>query len=149
MTGVCRECKVEGDLIEGICVECIFRMADPGGQVSKEDLRRVKDEVEKETSGLMPPNILRSILERALSRIEIDRSRQVRELVNQVVSQACSEIQRLGGLGMCREMMRMAEGFRSMAAEVGRGLEETAQSIEDEVRRKVRILSALPRGKDL
>lgn len=146
MTGPCRECALEAELIEGVCVECIFRMADQGSKISKEDLRRVRDEVEKETSGLIPPNILRSILKGAVDRIETNHRTGRLGQDEDILDHAVNEIQRLGGLGMCREMMRMAESFRSMAHEVGRGLEETAQTVEDEVRRKVRILSSLPRG---
>lgn len=139
MVGPCKECKSEGELLEGICIDCIFKLADPKAQVSKEDLRRVREEVEKETAGLLPPNILRSLLSDLIDPGVDDGPRE------RLLEHASNEIQRLAGLGMCREMMRLADGFRTMADQVSLGLQETAQSIEEDVRRKVRILSALPR----
>lgn len=139
MTGPCRECRVDADLIEGICIDCIYRLADRGSKISKEDIQKIRDEVQKETAGLIPHNILRSILEAALAAQDAGSPEE------EIVEEAANEIQRLGGLGMCREMAKIAEGFRSMSADVTRGLEETALSIDEEVRRKVRILSNLPR----
>jgi hypothetical protein len=135
MVGPCKECHTDADLIDGICIDCIYRLAERGTQISKDDIRRVREEVEKETAGLIPPNMLRFILE-AFQASAGDEG---------AIEEASNEIQRLGGLGMCREMARMAENFRAMSGEIGRGLEETAQSIDEEVRRKVRILSSLPR----
>lgn len=140
MVGPCSKCKQDADLLEGICIDCIFKLADPKAQVSKEDLRRIREEVEKETAGLLPPHILRSLLSELIHPdLDNDPHRE------RLLEHASNEIQRLAGLGMCREMMRLADGFRTMADQVSLGLQETAQSIEEDVRRKVRILSALTR----
>lgn len=44
-------------------------------------------------------------------------------------------------------MMRQAEFYREMARRVNDGLEESATALEEEVRRKIRVLSGLGRAR--
>jgi hypothetical protein len=139
MTGRCKSCGKDEELIEGVCTDCIFKMAEQHSKISKADIERVRREVELETAGLFPPETLRELLEGAIDEISAGAPR------DEVLGHLSNEIQRLGGLGVCRELNRFAEGWRTMTSQVSQGLSDTIEAIEEEVKRKIRILSALPR----
>ena len=139
MTGRCSSCGKDEELLQGVCPDCIFKMAEQHSKISKADIERVKHEVELETAGLFPPETLRELLENAMDELVAGAPR------DEVVGHLSNEIQRLGGLGVCRDLNRLAEGWKTMASQVSQGLTDTIQAIEEEVKRKVRVLSALPR----
>lgn len=139
----CKECGrpfPRTELLEGICTECIFGLASKQTSVTREKIRETARAVERETSGLIPPEALRALIEGAIERA------QAGEQTDLVVEFVAMKIQCLAGLRMCGEMQKMAEGFREMSARVKDGLEEAAVGIEEEVRRKVRVLTNLGRG---
>lgn len=122
----CKKCRKDPDegLLEGLCSDCIFEMGSNLKQLSKEDLKRARAAVEAETTGLFSPEILGGILENLLESVENGEDREM------ALVHAANEIQRLGGLGMCREMLRISEAIERMAYD-----------IQEETRRKIRILS--------
>ncbi len=100
----------------------------------------MKREVELETAGLFPPETLRAVIRGFADAVEagnVDRDLLEEKMAN--------EIQRLGGLGMCREMNKHSDALREVASKVKEGIDELVVKLEEEIRRKVRILSDLPR----
>jgi hypothetical protein len=140
----CRECGEEPPegLIPGarICGTCVFALTRKPKSITRSDLERVKREVELETAGLFPPETLLALVRgfaAAVAAGEVDREDLDRQM--------CNELQRLGGLGMCREMNKFAGTLRDVAAKVTEGVDELVVKVEEEIRRKVRILSDLPK----
>lgn len=134
----CKKCaKPFGaqDLLEGVCVDCIFEMGSGLKTLSKTDLealRREKAAVEAETAGLfLSAGLLRGVLDDMLDGVEGGDDREA------CVTRAANDIQRLGGIGMCREMIRMSEA-----------LGDFARGMEEEARRRMGALSKLGRAGD-
>lgn len=96
--------------------------------MSDKQRRDLKATIEQETSGLFPSETLRAVIEQGYDRLASG------EDFDLVIEDTANEIQRLGGLGMCREMLRVTEALGDMAREQ-----------EEEVRKKVRALSKLTR----
>jgi len=130
----CKKCGAEppDGLIEGICADCIFKAADKLRTLSKADIEYIKREkatIEAETSGLfLAPGLLKGVLEDLLDSVEDGEDRDVS------VMKAQNEIQRLGGIGMCREMIKMSEA-----------LVKFSLSVEEDARRRLGVLSKLGR----
>lgn len=140
----CRECGKEPPegLIPGagICGPCVFKLGSKTRKITRDDLERAKREVELETAGLFPPEMLLAIVRSfadAVEAKEVSREDLERRM--------CNELQRLGGLGMCREMNKQAGAFREMASKVNEGIDTLVVGLEEEVKRKIRILSDLGR----
>jgi hypothetical protein len=97
-------------LLEGFCEKCIYLMAEAqtkaGGILSREAIREAKDEL--------------------VDHVEAG------EDVLLAKQQAKNEIQSLGGIGACREMIKMAEG-----------LGQFAHQVEEDARRKLGVLMKL------
>lgn len=89
----CRKPKEAGDLLEGMCVECIYSAASKMRSVTREDVERAKREVEAETAGLFPPETLLGLLGDLVDAVEAGEDRDVALL------RSSSDVQRLGGLG--------------------------------------------------
>lgn len=92
----CKSChnpKEPGDLLGGMCVECIYSAASKMSSVTREDIERVKREVEAETAGLFPPEMLLGLLDDLIDAVGGGEDRDLALL------RASSDIQRLGGLG--------------------------------------------------
>jgi hypothetical protein len=100
--------------------------------MSEKQRRQIKTSLEQETSGLFPPETLRALIEQGYDRLASG------EDFDAVIEDTANEIQRLGGLGMCREMLRIAEALGDLAREQ-----------EEEIQRKVRVLSKLGKTEDL
>lgn len=125
--GTCKKCSKNfprGEMIEGVCVDCIFELGKKIPTISKEDVERARRAVEAETAGLINPLLLEGILEDFADQLEEGTDRHI------ALIHASSEIQRLGGLGMCRELMKISDA-----------LEKNAHDMQDEVRHKIRVLS--------
>lgn len=132
-----RSCKFcDGPLegrheVDGVCMECVVRTGSAlrrAKPLTKDQLKILRDAIEHETGGLFPPATLRAIIEAALDRAADGDPRET------VVEELACEIQRMGGLGMCREMLKVSDA-----------LSEVAQGQEDEIRDRVRRLSKLGR----
>lgn len=93
-------------------------------QLSAADKLALKSAVETETAGLFSPDVLKDVLEQGYDRLNKG------EAFDQVLEETAMEIQRLGGIGMCREMLRVTDA-----------LGELARGQEEEIRRKVRALT--------
>lgn len=92
--GKCSRCKEDkAELIQGVCVDCIFALGSKIKSITRSDVERVKREVELETAGLFPPQTLLSLLEQYADALD---STEDRDLLTQ---HTANEIQRLGGLG--------------------------------------------------
>ena len=96
--------------------------------MSDRQRRELKATIEQETAGLFPSEALRGVIERGYDRLASG------EDFDLVIEDTANEVQRLGGLGMCREMLRVTEALGDMAREQ-----------EEEVRKKIRSLSRLSR----
>lgn len=126
----CKECgePVEyKNAIEGLCVPCVTK----GGHVTRltpEDLKRLRRAVEAETAGLLSQELLLEILERMYDRLAKG------EPFDATIKETAIELQRLAGLGMCGEMLKITTALGNMATEQ-----------EEEIRRKMRVLSGLGR----
>jgi hypothetical protein len=135
----CKRCKAASApeaLIEGLCGACVFALVEQGrGSVSNEEIRRRAQVVRVETAGLFSEEALLSILGRLWDSAEAGADRE------EELERAALEIQRYGGLGASRDMMGVAEGFRELSSKVKTAIEDYALTIEEEVRRKIRILS--------
>lgn len=117
--------------IEGVCIPCILKQGEalrPAGPMSDRQRRELKATIEQETAGLFPSEALRGVIERGYDRLASG------EDFDLVIEDTANEVQRLGGLGMCREMLRVTEALGDMAREQ-----------EEEVRKKIRSLSRLSR----
>lgn len=117
--------------VDGVCMECVVRTGSAlrrSKPLTKEQLKILRDAIEHETGGLFPPATLRTIIEAGLDRVAGGDPRET------VVEELACEIQRMGGLGMCREMLKVADA-----------LADVARDQEDEIRDKVRRLSKLGR----
>ena len=131
----CKKCKKElpaTELLDGFCTDCIFKMAEqqrPLTAVTRAELERKREQVEGETAGLFAPGVLDGILEELLDAVERGEDREL------AVTKATGDIQAMGGIGACREMLRMAEGLGKLSTEM-----------EEEARRKLGVLMKL-RGK--
>lgn len=126
---VCKRCKkpfTTKDLLEGLCVDCIFEVSKGLRTLSREDVRKAKAAVEAETAGLVPSAFLGQVLSDLLSDVENGEDPELARV------KAENAVQRLAGIGMCREMIRLAES-----------LSELAREIEEEARCKLRTLSNL------
>lgn len=127
----CTKCKKEIDRSNsegGYCMECVLSMgADMASKrLSKEDLKRLKAAVEAEIAGLMSTEMLKGILEDMYVAIEDGNP------FAEAVDSAAVQVQRLAGLGMAREMLKVTQALGSMALEQ-----------EEEIRSRIRRLSAL------
>jgi hypothetical protein len=134
----CKRCgaaAAQEALIEGLCAPCVFSLADSQSSSTREEIRRKAEVVRAETAGLFPEEGLRSILEGLWDAAEAGADREV-EVVRTML-----EIQRAGGLGASRDMMAVAEGFRELSGKLKTALEDFAEAMEEEVRRKIRLLS--------
>lgn len=94
--------------------------------LSKEDVERLRNTVEAETAGLLSTELLKGILEEMYDRL------LGAEHFDDVIDHAALQIQRLAGLGMAREMLKVTDALSSLASEQ-----------EEEIRRRIRKLSAL------
>lgn len=127
----CKKCDLpypDSELLEGFCQECIFTMAGTGRQVTHEQIHKVKELVEAETAGLFPGGLLMDVLDDLADRLTDGEDRE------DCIIRASNEIQRMGGLGICREMRKMAET-----------MEQLSQQMYEEIQKKVRVLSNLKR----
>jgi hypothetical protein len=129
----CGEPAEPKDLLEGFCAACIFAMAEERHPITKADVARIKAGVELETAGLFPPETLLWLLDDMVSRIEDGDDRAL------AVQHTANEIMRLGGLGECRDVGKIADSYEKMAGL----MQEAATEMWEEIRRKVRILSSL------
>jgi hypothetical protein len=136
--GACKRCAAAAAreaLIEGLCAQCVFALVDNQVSSTREEIRQKAEIVRAETAGLFPEEGLRSIIEQLWDAAEAGADREV-EVVRTML-----EIQRAGGLGASRDMMAVAEGFRELAGKLKAGLDDFAEAMEEEVRRKIRLLS--------
>lgn len=128
----CKKCGAEppDGLLEGICADCIFKAAEKLGSLTKADIERVRREkatIEAETKGLfLSPGLLRGVLDDLLEAVEGGEDREL------CLTKATNAVQKLGGIGMCREMIRMTEA-----------LGDFALKLEEEARRRLKTLSKL------
>lgn len=129
----CKKCKKPfpaAELLEGFCADCIFALAadqsKAGTKLSREAIQRAKQEVDGETAGLFSPGMLDTILEELLTSIEAGEDRDLAK------TKAINDIQSVGGIGACREMIKMADG-----------LTQFGHQVEEEARRKLGVLMKL------
>ena len=108
----------------GFCMSCIMKMASNLRTLSATDKRRLKAEVEAETSGLMSMEVLKGLLEEAYDRLAKGEGYDL------VIDDTANQIQRLAGLGAAREMLKVTQALGSLALEQ-----------EEELRRKIRKLA--------
>lgn len=129
----CKRCKkpfpIE-QLLEGFCESCIYLMADQqtraAGSLSKEAISKAKEAIDGETAGLFMPGMLDVIFDELIDHVESG------EDVLLAKQKAMNDIQSLGGVGACREMIKMAES-----------LGQFAHQVEEEARRKLSVLMKL------
>jgi len=134
----CKRCGAAASpetLLEGFCAACVFALAESHNSSTRQEIRRRAEAVKAETAGLFPQEELRAIVDRLWDAAEAGADRDLE------VERTMLEIQRRGGLGACRDMMVVAEGFRDLSGKIKAVIEEYAETIEEEVRRKIRILS--------
>jgi hypothetical protein len=114
-------------LLEGFCEGCIFLMAEQqtkaAGSLSRDAISKAKASIDGETAGLFSPGMLDVILDDLIDQAEIG------EDVSLAKEKAKNDIQSLGGIGACREMIKMAES-----------LGQFAHQVEEEARRKLGVL---------
>lgn len=125
----CSKCgvRVDRDNSEGgFCMDCIVSMSSNLRSLSSADKRRLKAEVEAETSGLMSMEVLKGLLEDAYERLSKGDGFDL------VIDDTANQIQRLAGLGAAREMLKFTQALGGLAVEQ-----------EEEIRRKIRKLAAL------
>lgn len=129
----CKRCKKPfqvSELLEGFCEGCIYLMAEQqtraAGSLSKEAISKAKESIEGETAGLFSPGMLDVILDELIDHIESGTD------VVLATTKAKNDIQALGGIGACREMLKMAET-----------LGQLAHQMEEEGRRKLSVLMKL------
>ena len=125
----CEKCGAEfepKDLLSGFCTDCIFKMATERRAITKDDIKKAKMLVEAETAGLIAPDLLDGILDSLMDAVLEGEDR------DDVRTRARVEIQRLAGLGCCREMLKTSEA-----------LSETSRQIEEEIRRKIAALARM------
>ncbi len=119
------------DQIDGVCIRCVasagaaLRESKP---LTKQQLLELRAAIEQETAGLFPKSTLRALLEGCFKRVTDGEDAAA------VAEDTASEIMRLGGLGMCREMLKVTDA-----------LGQLARDQEEEVRTKVRALSRMGR----
>lgn len=129
----CKRCKKpfpDQELLEGFCEGCIYLMAEQqtkaAGSLSREQISKAKETVEGETAGLFSPGMLDIILDELIDHIESG------EDVALAKTKAKNDIQALGGIGACREILKMAES-----------LGQVSHQMEEEARRKLGVLMKL------
>jgi len=123
----CGFCGTEVDPAKafgGACHACVTK-GERIGHLTDEQKKNLRRAVEAETSGLFSPDLLHDVLEGMYDKIM-----EGSEPFDSVIRDTANEIQRLGGLGMCREMLRIASA-----------LGELERDISEEIRRKARVLS--------
>lgn len=122
----CRGAISAEDSIGGYCTGCIQTMGSGLKKLSKDDLRRLREEVEIETSGLMSMEALRQMLEDMYDRLSSG------EGFDEVIEETAIQIQRYAGLGMAKEMLKVTQALGSLALEQ-----------EEEIRKKMRKLISI------
>jgi hypothetical protein len=122
----CRGAISADDSISGYCTECIQTMGSGLRKLSKEDLRRLRAEVEIETAGLMSMEALKQMLEDMYDRMTSG------EGFDEAIEETAIQIQRYAGLGMAKEMLKVTQALGNMALEQ-----------EEEIRKKMRKLVTL------
>lgn len=126
----CKKCKKPVDVsetIEGFCGQCILVMGSGMRTLSKDDLKRLKSAVNEETAGLMSMEVMKQVLEEMYDRLSAGK-----EEVDDIITHTAIQIQRLAGLGMCREMLKFSQALGKLALDQ-----------EEEVRIKMKKLSEL------
>jgi hypothetical protein len=126
----CREETTAERSIGGVCLDCISRTAKVTTGLTPEQRRLARASIQAETSGLFPLETLKSVLEDGYDRLAGG------EPFDTVIEDLACEVQRLGGLGMCREMLKVTEALGDLAHEQ-----------EEEIRRKIRSLANVGRDK--
>jgi len=129
----CKKCGKPfpvGELLEGFCADCIFALSQDqtraAGSLSREAIAKAKEAIDGETAGLFTPGMLDVILDELIEHVESGEDVALAKV------KAVNDIQSLGGIGACREMLKMAEG-----------LGQFAHQAEEEARRKLGVLMKL------
>lgn len=132
-TGSCKRCRKPfpaAELLEGFCADCIFLMAEDqkkaAGSLSREAISKAKEAIDGETAGLFFPGMLDVILDELVDNVESG------EDVTLAKQKAKNDIQALGGIGACRELLKMAESLGQLSGQM-----------EEESRRKLSVLTKL------
>lgn len=136
----CAKCQclvADGKDLFGYCQACIFAMGESQKHLTREDRNRLKAYVDQETAGLIPAEALKLILEEAYDKLS-----KATDPFDIVIDDTANEIQRLAGLGMCRHILQVIEGLEKASSSLG----DLAREQSEEIKRKVRVLSNLPRG---
>jgi hypothetical protein len=113
-----------------MCSPCFIAKAQKRKRISPQDIERVKKaylDVKAETYGLLPRGVLLEIIETGYDRLvkgEGKFDEEVEYLVN--------EIERLAGLSICKEMLKVLDAMDGVFGEQ-----------REEIRRKLKKLASL------
>lgn len=130
----CSECGEEVDQAKSFdlagvrfCSTCFIEKASQPKELKREDLDRLKREVQGETAGILPQQTLLDMIEGGYDRIM-----QGGASFDEQVERLAVEIQRLTGLAVARKTMEILDALAHMVSEQ-----------EEEVRRVIRKLGKL------
>ncbi len=131
----CTVCSVELDSAKALdfpgvgklCGSCFVDRAGTPKKIKKEDLDRLKREVEGETAGLLPQETLLQIIEEGYDRLVKESGSFDDEVTRMAI-----EVQRLSGLAVAKKVM-----------EVLGALGKLVEEQEEEVRRVLRKLGRM------
>lgn len=130
----CGECSEEVDQAKTfdlggtkLCGTCFIDRASQSRELKREDLDRLKREVQGETAGILPQQTLLDMIEGGYDRIM-----QGGASFDEEIERLAVEIQRLTGLAVARKTMEILDALSRMVSEQ-----------EEEVRRVIRKLGKL------
>lgn len=130
----CSECAEEVDHAKAFdlagmrfCGTCFIERASQSRELKREDLDRLKREVQGETAGILPQQTLLDMIEGGYDRIM-----QGGASFDEEIERLAVEIQRLTGLAVARKTMEILDALGKMVAEQ-----------EEEVRR---VMNPTPKG---
>jgi hypothetical protein len=110
----CSDCQRKVDpseAIAGNCRDCFFAKVGTIKDVPKERWAEAKRTIEAETAGLVPASGLRQIFEAFYEAVaggaQLDRA----------IDEHALMVQRLAGLGACREMLKFSDTLGTLATE--------------------------------
>lgn len=110
----CTDCQKEvspDDAIAGNCRDCFFAKVGTIKSVSKERWADAKRTIEAETAGLVPAAGLRQIFEAFYEAVAAGAQ------LDRAIDDHALMVQRLAGLGACREMLKFSDTLGTLAGE--------------------------------
>jgi len=110
----CADCKKEvvpDDAIAGNCRDCFFAKVGTIKDVPKERWAEARRTIEAETSGLVSASGLRQIFEAFYEAVAGGAQ------LDQAIDEHALMVQRLVGLGACREMLEFSDTLGALAQE--------------------------------